>query len=215
MARGGARAEGEREAPERRCLVTGETGPKAGLVRFVLGPDGVVVPDVTGKLPGRGMYVTASRPILEKAARGHFARAAKAPVTVPEGLVAEVERQLAQRVVDLVSLARKAGLAVCGFEKVKDALAAAGEGAGRGAWARIGVLLQAEDGSARGKAKLWTPEGARYFSCLTAQELGRAFGRDGAIHAAMASGALAARVVEEAAKLRGLRQEDGGDRVAP
>lgn len=213
MTRGGARA--ERDGPERRCLVTGEKAPKAGLVRFVLSPDGVVVPDIAGKLPGRGFHVTASRPILEKARAAQFARAARAPVTVPPDLVQAVERQLAARLVELLSLARKAGLAICGFEKVRDALAAAGEGTGRGAWARIGVLLQAADGSARGKARLWTPEGARWFGCLTASELGQAFGRDSVIHAAVASGALAARVVEEAAKLRGLREEDGGDRAAP
>lgn len=213
MTRGGAQK--RPEEPERRCLVTGETGPKAGLVRFVLGPDGTVVPDVTGKLPGRGMYVTASRPILEQARKGQFARAAKAPVTVPDDLAAEVERLLAHRVVELVSLARKAGVAVAGFEKVKDALALAGEGLGKGPWARVRVLLQASDGSERGKAKLWTPEGARYFSCLSSEELGQAFGRQTVIHAALASGALADRVVEEAAKLRGLRELDGGDRAAP
>ncbi len=205
----------EREEPERRCLVTNETGPKSGLVRFVVGPDNVIVPDIAGKLPGRGMYVTASRPILEQARKGQFARAAKAPVTVPDGLADEVERQLAYRVVDLVSLARKAGLAIAGFEKVKEALALAGEGLGKGPWARIRVLLQASDGSERGKAKLWTPEGARYFNCLSSEELGRAFGRQTVIHAALASGALADRVVEEAAKLRGLRELDGGDRAAP
>jgi predicted RNA-binding protein YlxR (DUF448 family) len=213
MTRGGAIK--DREAPERRCLVTGETGPKDGLVRFVLGPEGQVVPDVAGKLPGRGMYVTASRPILEQARAGQFARAAKAPVIVPDGIADEVERQLAHRVVDLVSLARKAGLAVAGFEKVKEALALAGEGMAKRDWARIRVLLQASDGSERGKAKLWTPEGARYFSCLSSEELGRAFGRQTVIHAALASGALADRVVEEAAKLRGLRELDGGDRAAP
>ena len=213
MTRGGARA--DREEPERRCLVTGETGPKSGLVRFVLGPEGVVFPDVSGKLPGRGLYVTASRPILEQARKGQFARAAKAPVTVPDTLADEVERQLAHRVVDLVSLARKAGLAIAGFEKVKEALALASEGLGKRQWARVRVLLQASDGSERGKAKLWTPEGARYFSCLSGEELGRAFGRQTVIHAALASGALADRVVEEAAKLRGLREVDGGDRAAP
>ena len=133
MTRGGARA--ERDGPERRCLVTGEKAPKAGLVRFVLSPDGVVVPDIAGKLPGRGFHVTASRPILEKARAAQFARAARAPVTVPPDLVQAVERQLAARLVELLSLARKAGLAICGFEKVRDALAAAGEGTGRGAWA--------------------------------------------------------------------------------
>jgi predicted RNA-binding protein YlxR (DUF448 family) len=213
MARGGVRA--EREAAERRCIVTGETGPKAGLVRFVVGPDGTVLPDILGKLPGRGIYVTASRPILERARARDFARAAKGPVRVPEDLGPEVERLLAARVIDLVSLARKAGEAVCGFEKVKDALALAGEGLGRGAWARVRVLLQASDGSERGKSKLWTPEGARWFGCLTADELGRAFGRESVIHAALASGALASRVVEEAAKLRGFRETCGGDAAIP
>ena len=206
MSRGGApKASSE---PERRCLVTGETGPKAGLIRFVAGPSGEVVPDVLGKLPGRGFYVTASRPILEQAKRGQFARAAKAPVTVPPNLAEEVERQLVRRVQDLVSLAKKGGEAVAGFEKVKDALALAGDGRGRGAWRRVRVLLQASDGSERGKAKLWTPEGARYFAVLSGMELGHAFGRESVIHAAMASGALADRVVEEAAKLRGLREPE-------
>lgn len=207
MARGGAIKE-EAGGPERRCLVTGETGPKAGLVRFVAGPDGAVVPDVLGKLPGRGFYVTASRPIFEQAKRGQFARAAKAPVSVPDDLADEVERQLVRRVQDLVSLAKKGGLAVAGFEKVKEALVRASEGLGRREWARVRVLLQASDGSARGKEKLWTPEGARYFGVLTGHELGAAFGRETVIHAALASGALADRVVEEAAKLRGLRESE-------
>lgn len=82
-----------------------------------------------------------------------------------------------------------------GFEKVKSWLA---EG-------RAKVLLQASDGSERGKTKLWTPEGARYFGCLTAAELGLAFGRQSVIHGALAAGGLERRVVEEASKLRGLR----------
>jgi len=186
--------------PERRCIVTGDTQPKAGLIRFVIGPEGQVVPDILGKLPGRGMWVTSDRDVLDKATKGQFARAAKRAVTVPEGLVAEVERQLARRVVDLVALARKAGLAVAGFEKVKNWLAND----------QVRVLLQASDGSARGKTKLWTPQGARFFGCLTSQELGLAFGRQSVIHGALASGGLSNRVVEEAAKLRGLRENDGG-----
>ena len=72
------------------------------------------------------------------------------------------------------------------------------------------MLLQASDGSERGKTKLWTPTGARYYGCLTSQELGLAFGRQSVIHGALASGGLSNRVVEEAAKLRGLREIDGG-----
>ena len=187
--------------PQRKCIVTGEVQPKPGLIRFVVGPDMVVYPDILGKLPGRGMYVTADRVVFDKAAKGHFSRSAKQAVTVPDGLISEVERQLAQRVVELIALARKAGRAVCGFEKVKGWLAG-GE--------QVRVLMQASDGSARGKTKLWTPEGARYFGCLTAAELGAAFGRDAVIHCALATGGLGNRVVEEAAKLTGLRGIDGG-----
>jgi uncharacterized protein len=78
----------------------------------------------------------------------------------------------------------------------------------------VRVLLQASDGSERGKTKLWTPTGARYFGCLTSAELGLAFGRQSVIHGALASGGLSDRVVEEAAKLRGLREIDGGQGAA-
>ena len=200
MTRGGLKKNLD-DGPERRCIVTGETQPKMGLIRFVVGPDHQVVPDILGKLPGRGIYVASTRDALDKAKKGQFSRSAKAQVQVPDGMVEEVERQLVRRTLDLIAMARKAGLAVCGFEKVKGWLAG-GE--------HVRVLLQAGDGSERGKAKLWTPEGARYYSCLTAAELGLAFGRQSVIHGALATGGLSDRVVEEAARLRGLREiEDG------
>ncbi|KAB2885989.1 MAG: RNA-binding protein [Albidovulum sp.] len=199
MTRGGR--DTDKDGPERRCIVTGDVQPKAGLVRFVVSPEGMVVPDLAGKLPGRGIWVTADRTAIETAAKkGLFSRAARMPVTVPEGLADLVEAGLARRVVDLVSLARKAGLAVAGFEKVKGWLA---DGKAK-------VLLQASDGSDRGKGKLWTPQGGRWFGCLTSSELGLAFGRDSVIHGALGAGGLSQRVVEEAAKLSGLRAAIGG-----
>ncbi|MFV0243449.1 MAG: RNA-binding protein [Qingshengfaniella sp.] len=200
MSRGGRVK--NRDEPERRCLVTGETGPKAGLIRFVAGPGDVVVPDLLGKLPGRGFYVTAERGVLDRAvAKRVFARGAKRPVTVSGALADEIEAALAQRVVELVSLARKAGLAIAGYEKTK-ALLVAGEAA---------VLLQASDGSERGKTKLRPPEGEGcHITVLTAAELGLAFGRESVIHGALAAGGLTTRVVEEAARLRGLRADVGG-----
>ena len=203
MTRGGATK--ERDAPERRCLVTGERGGKAGLIRFVAGPDGQVVPDVAGKLPGRGFYVTAERGALERAvAKRLFSRGAKAPLEVPDGLVDMIEAQLLRRVQDGIALARKAGRAVTGYEKVKGWLMT-GEGV---------VLVQASDGSGRQKTKLNTPQGGRFVGCLTAEELGLAFGRASAIHAALASGGLTTRIVEDAAKLAGLRTAGGGDPAA-
>ncbi len=205
MTRGGRKD--ERETPERRCIVSGESGPKAGLIRFVAGPDGTVVPDVLGRLPGRGFYVTSTRAALDRAAaKGLFSRAARAKVVPPAELADLIEGMLARRVVELVSLARKAGLAVTGYEKVKD-------------WLVKGtatVLIQASDGSDRGKAKLRPPEKTGLFiGCLTGQEIGLAFGRESAIHGALAAGGLSDRVVEEAARLAGLRggasQQDGGE----
>lgn len=200
MTRGG-RPGDRSDGPERKCIATGESGPKSGLIRFVVSPDGVVVPDLAGKLPGRGIWVSATRAALDKAAgKGLFARAARQPVQVPEGLTALVEAQLARRLVDLISLARKGGGAVSGYEKVKDWLAKE----------EARVLIQASDGSERGKSKLSTPYGGSFIGWLTADELGQAFGRQTTIHAALGAGGLTQRVVEEAARLKGLRVSDGG-----
>jgi uncharacterized protein len=191
-----------RDEPERKCIVSGESQPKAGLVRFCVGPDNVLVPDVLGKLPGRGMYVAADRAAITKAAtKGLFARAARQAVTVPPDLADLVEGMLARRVVDLVSMARKASGAVMGFEKVKDWLVKG----------RAKILIQSSDGSERGKEKLHPPGGPEtYITVLSAQELGLAFGRERAIHAALGAGGLTTRVVEEAARLAGLRGHSGG-----
>lgn len=200
MSRGGRIK--ERDEPERRCIATGEVQPKRGLIRFVAGPDGVIVADLAEKLPGRGIWVAADRAAIEKAAaKGLFSRAAKAQVKAPDGLVDLVEAASAKRVVELVSLARKSGRAVAGFEKVKGWLA---EG-------RAKVLLQASDGSERGKGKLWTPTGGRWFGCLTASELGLSFGRDHVIHGALAAGGLTDKVILEAGRLTGLRGHDDGN----
>lgn len=204
MTRGGR--EKEQNDPERKCIVSGESQPKAGLVRFCIGPDAMVVPDILGRLPGRGIYVAADRAAITKAAtKGLFSRAARQPVKVPEGLPDLVEALLARRVVDLISMCRKANAAVMGYEKVKD-------------WLQSGkarVLVQASDGSERGKTKLRPPEGeGGFIGFLTAGEMGLAFGRERAIHAALGAGGLTTRVVEEAARLSGLRvqveKQDGG-----
>jgi len=201
MTRGGGQ-KANAEGSERRCIVTGETAPRAGLIRFVAAPGGQVVPDLAGKLPGRGLWVAADRDAIGKAVKKNaFARAARAQVTAPPDLADMVEAGLVQRLVNHIALARKAGEAVAGFEKVKDWLAQG----------RARVLFQASDGSERGKGKLWTPEGGRYFAVLTAEELGVAFGRERVIHGALAAGGLSARVVEEAAKLAGLRKPVGGE----
>jgi predicted RNA-binding protein YlxR (DUF448 family) len=200
MSRGGASKDRE-DGPERKCIATGEVQPKYGLVRFVVGPDAQVFPDILGKLPGRGMYVAADAAAIELAVKKKlFTRAAKMQVTVQDDLLEEVEKQLARRVVDLISLQRKGGRAVAGYEKVKS-------------WLQneeAQVLIQATDGSARGKTKLSTPHFGQYIGWLTADELGLAFGRQTVIHGALASGGLTLRVVEEAQRLKGVRVNEAG-----
>ena len=199
MGRGG-QPKDRSEGPERKCIATGEVRPVEGMIRFVTGPDNQIVPDLLGKLPGRGIWVSADRAALQKAAaKNLFARAAKQPVQVPEGLADFVEAQLSLRVTNLISLARKGGEAVCGYEKVKDWLQKE----------EASVLIQASDGSERGKSKLSTPYGGDFIGWLTADELGRAFGRQTVIHAALGDGGLPLRVVEEAARLKGLRVSGG------
>lgn len=189
------------DGPERKCIATGEVQPKYGLIRFVVGPDGQVVPDIAGKLPGRGIYVSADRAALEMAVKKKlFSRGAKQQVTVAPDLPDLVEGILVRRIVDLISLGRKSGEAVAGYEKVKDWLVKD----------YAEVLIQASDGSGRGKSKLSTPQEGSFIGWLTSDELGQAFGREVVIHVALAAGGLAPRVVEDAVRLKGLRVSDSG-----
>ncbi len=184
------------EEPLRRCLVTGAGQPKSELVRFVISPDRIVVPDAAGRLPGKGFYLVPDRAVMAKAVQKNlFAKAARAPVIVPNDLAERVEAALVQRLVETVSLARKAGQAVAGFERVRELIAAG----------KAAVVLHAADASPLGAKKLPQRDGLRYVSCLKAEELGLGFGRARVVHTALSSGALAERVVEEAAKLARLR----------
>lgn len=195
MSRGGRQK--YRDDPERRCIATGEVQPKRGLIRFAVSPEGKIVPDVLEKLPGRGIWVASERSALETAVKKRlFARAARQPVDVPDTLIEDTESLLAKRLIDGISMARKAGKAVAGFEKVKDWL---GRDDAR-------ILFQATDGSERGKSKLYPPGGrGSFFEVLTASELGLSFGRERVIHAALGFGGLTERIREDAIRLSGVR----------
>ncbi len=182
---------------ERRCLVTGEVLPKAGLVRFVVSPDGEVVPDIAERLPGRGLWLTAQRDIVTAAvAKRLFGRAARRPVIVDEALADRVEMLLVARCRDLIGLARRAGEAAMGFVKVERMLAAG----------VAGLLLGAADGArdGRGKLRALAPD-AMERSQLTAAELGAAFGRDWVVHAALRGGRLADALARELDRLDDFR----------
>jgi len=184
--------EPELKGPLRRCIATRETLPKERMIRFVLGPGREIVPDLAGKLPGRGMWLSARADVLERALnRGAFARAARGQVHLPPDLRARIETALKGRLRDQVGLARRAGQAVCGFQQVREWLQAG----------RAAVLVEAVDGSPSERARLAGRRDVPLVLALTAEELGAVFGRDHAVHVAIAPGRIADMLVQEAGRL--------------
>ena len=189
--------DGDAGGTVRRCIVTGEIRPKAELVRCVAGPDGAIVPDVAGRLPGRGLWLTARRDIVTTAVTKRiFARAARSQVIVDEGLADRIEQLLAARCCAIFGLARRAGQAVAGFVKVRTLVASGG----------AAVLVEAADGGSDSRAKLAAlAPGLPVIDRLSCAELSAAFGREHVVHAALLPGRLAASLVAEAARLGGFR----------
>lgn len=187
------------DGPLRRCIVSGRTGPRESFVRFVVGPAGEIVPDVAGKLPGRGLWVTADAALVRQAvAKNAFAKAARAPVKAAADLPERVGFLLARRAVEALSLCRRAGQAASGFAKVREKIEKG----------RCGLLVTASDGSSSERARLGG-DGIARATGLTAAEMGEAFGREHAVHAAIAPGALARRVADDLARLASYRAGDG------
>lgn len=206
MAAGSALIDEPDTMRERRCIVTGEVESEDRLIRFVAGPDGMVVPDIAAKLPGRGLWVSADKQLLELAiAKNHFSRAAKAPLQAQAELAQTVTDQLLRRILDTLGLARRSGVLSVGFDGVSRALAAR---------TPPDLLVEASDGAADGRRKLVGMAAARGLSpgivdCLSSAELGLALGRENVIHAAINPGRLSERVRLEAGRLRGFRPASG------
>jgi hypothetical protein len=174
---------------------------EARLIRFVAGPDGVVVPDLSRKLPGRGMWVEATRAAVDQAARkGGFSRSAKTKLSAPADLSDQVERLLARHCLDRLGLARRSGDLTSGFEKVSAALKS-----GKASW-----LIEASDGSPDGRRKImgvWrkSPNPPRICGAFSADELSLALGLGHAIHTAFPVGRMAERWTEALSRLAGFR----------
>jgi len=178
------------------------------MVRFVVGPDRSIVADLAGKLPGRGIWLSASRDVIEppdarvdarRQLERAFARAARGPVSVPPDLPDVLEAALIRRVGDLLGLARRAGQAVAGFDKARE-------------WVRTGharLVFQASDGSAAERSRFLSgaAPAVTVLDPLPGDALGRLFGRDYVVHIAIAPGRLAESLAVEAGRLAGLRQQ--------
>lgn len=186
---------------QRRDIVSGAVMEEARLIRFVFGPDGEVVPDLSRTLPGRGMWVEGNRAAVEQAVkRQAFSRSAKSKLSAPADLSDRVEALLVRRCLDRLGLARGAGALTSGFEKVSAALSS-----GKVAW-----LIEASDGSDDGRQKLFRiarqqKRPPSICGAFSADELGLALGLGHAIHSAFLAGRWAQRWTDEVGRLAGFR----------
>lgn len=198
----GARETRVKTPRTRRCIASGETAHEASLIRVVASPDGMVVPDIAAKLPGRGAWISASREAVATAIRRKaFQRAFEGPVTVPEGLADEIERQLAARALSILGLARRAGRLAMGYDGSRGAITASPPPAWR---------IEASDGAADGRRKLdqlahGAAPGVPVAMCFSAGELGAALGRSGVVHLVLSPGPEAAAFGVLMGKLAGFR----------
>jgi len=205
----------ERSATMRMCVVSREVRPIEELIRFVVSPDGHIVPDLKRKLPGRGMWVTASRQVVAEAVRRHqFTKTFKRDLRIPPTLPADIEALLVRSATEALGIAAKARQIVAGFGKVESALR---EGT-------VEVLIHASDGAADGIRKLdmlaRQNEGNRgakpqipVVTALKSTELDLALTRSNVIHAALLAGPASKSFLSRSQMLVRYRMADA-DKIA-
>ena len=195
----------ERQAETvRRCALTRRHLAKDALIRFVIGPDGTIVPDIKEKLPGRGVWLTAAHDTVSDAAkRNAFARALKTKALVPEELAAQVDRLLADAALSALALANKAGEVVFGAAKIEEAIRKG----------RVIALVHAAEAAENGRRKLdgkaLAMTGGAQIPAIRAfneGELGLASGRSNVIHAALIQGGAARKFLAAAERLERYRK---------
>ena len=182
MTKGETAAERGQSGPLRRCFVSNDRLPKEALLRFVVDPADTIVFDAEQRLPGRGLWLKAERDMIDTAASKRlFSKAARRSVRVPDGLVNIVAAGLKRHCLDRLGLARRAGLVAVGFEQVRAQARTGG----------VALLFEAKDGSAVGRGKITgiVPD-VPVIDAFTGEELGRALGREHAVHVALSAGKL-------------------------
>ncbi len=191
---------------ERMCIVTRAVKPPEELVRFVLSPTDDVTPDLKRKLPGRGVWVSASRAHIELAAqKGHFSRGFKHPANCGKDLPNMVGRLLYKEATSLISLCNRAGLVISGFEKVKAQLAKG----------PVAAVLVASDAGEDGKNKValkarGSGEDVKMVTIFDREDLSLALGRTNVVHAAVRKGDLADRLVRAAERYDSYNGQSAG-----
>ncbi len=203
------------KGPERTCIVTRTKGPPDAFIRFVVGPDRTVVPDLRCRLPGRGAWVTGERSKVQEAVkRKSFKRAFKSEVEVPAMLADMIDGLMEKDALQALSLANKAGLVVAGATKVEGSIGPKVPAA----------LISASDGSADGIRKMEAAvrrlmgedaESIARIRDFRSDQLDLALGRTNVIHAAVAGGTAAKGFVARARRLARYRGEQAAQAAVP
>lgn len=208
------RSSGKASAPSRRlCIVTRRELPPEDLIRFALSPDAAIVPDLARKLPGRGVWVTATRDMVDRAATGGaFSKSLKQKINAPKDLGELVAHLLLRRAREALSIANKAGAVITGFAKVDAALG------GSFVIALVHARDAAEDGRIKLGRKFTAIAEARgrvpcIIGTLDGTELDLAMGRPNVVHAALTESGAARNFLSEARRYQrySLNQESGHD----
>jgi uncharacterized protein len=199
----------------RLCIATREIKPIAELMRFVLDPDGAVVPDLKRKLPGRGVWVTAQRGVIADAInRGAFRRGFKNDAKVSKDLLSLIDRLLVRSVLDSLAIAYKAGHVTAGFSKVEAAIENDG----------IVAVVQAKDASPDGCRKIAASLKRRFgdggeeivtIAAFTSEQLDLALGRPNVVHAALLAGRASETVLARWRVLDHFRADNPRDGAGP
>ena len=204
-----------KEIRERKCVLTGEKYPSFELIRFVCSPEGLVVPDVAAKLPGRGCWLLAKREVIETAVKkklllrfGHQVNQSSKKedvdviedvslknersdiknIKVDENLSELIEKLLLKRCLEYISIANRAGFILSGYEKVKSALKSG----------KTNILLTANDGAENGRSKMCQGlENLRIIDMFSRKDLSKAIGVENAVHLAALPGGITTSLLRE------------------
>ena len=196
-----------REETTRMCALTRAEKPVAELIRFVLGPDGVLVPDTEAKAEGRGVWISLSRDAVAEAVKKKvFARSLKTEVRLPDDLPGLTQLRLEQRYLSALGMARKAGQLTFGATKVRSLIETG----------NLIALITATDAAQDGRSKMVGPLKALHyaaaeeeidgfevphFELLSSEQMGLALGLENVIHAALTKGAAAEAALKRALRL--------------
>lgn len=194
---------------QRLCAATREALNPDELIRFVADPAGEIVPDLARRLPGRGVWIKASKPVVERAIKANvFAKSLKRNVRAAPELPERLDQLMEKRVIEALALANKAGLVTGGFQQVDELIESGG----------VTVLVQAADAADGGRDRLARKfaavaaargRNAPLVTSLSTEQMSLAMGRSNVVHAALIHGGAAERFLYEAERLKRYRSGIG------